>query len=142
MALNTNQLYSETTRGALPRIQPAEGPGSVVVKQFAQGSGTLSAGCPVYINASGFVAKLAPGGTAHATAPVAEQVHGIIWPSDVTLDADEEVHGTVMLRGQAHLDDIATAHGTAADNANFLLSLRNPVTSYRGIHIDGLTLAK
>lgn len=143
MALQTNELYSEATRGALPRIQPEGGPGAVVVKQFKTGSGTLPVGCPLYIEAaSGFMVKLAPGGTAHSSATVVEQIHAIVWPTDVLLDGSGEVHGTVMLKGQVHLEDMAVAHGTASNNANFLLSCRNPITAYRGIHIDGLTLAK
>lgn len=141
MPLQTNELYSENSRAALLRIQPAEGPGSVVVKAFASGSGTLPIGCPVYVNTSGTWAKLVPGGTAHATAPAAEVVAGIVVGKDVVL-AGSEVLGTVMLRGSAHLDDIATAHGTAATDAQFLLALRNPKTRLAGLFIDGLTLAQ
>jgi hypothetical protein len=142
MALQTNELYSENSRAALLRIQPAEGPGSVVVKAFASGSGTLPIGCPVYVNTSGTWAKLAPAGTAHASAPAAEIVTGIVVGKDVVLNAGGEVLGTVMLRGSAHLVDIAAAHGTAANNANFLTALRNPKTRLAGISIDGLTLAQ
>ena len=142
MALQTNELYSETTRGALPRVQPAEGPGAVMTRAFASGSGTLAVGCPVYINASGYVAKLAPAGTAHATAPAAEIVCGIVWPAAVTLNGSGEVLGTVMLKGSAHLEDVGTAHGTSITDANFLLALRNPKTRLAGITIEGLTLAQ
>lgn len=145
MTLQTNELYSENSRGAMPRVEPAEGPGSLVVRQFKTGTGTLTAGTPVGIeSASGFMVKLAPAGTAHATAVDAEVMVGVVWPADVTLNGSGEVHGTVMMRGQANLDDLATALGVAVPvvDANLLLALRNPKVRNTGLHIDGLTIAK
>lgn len=146
MTLQTNELYSEATRGALPRIQPAPGPGSVVVKQFKAGNITLPVGCPVYFEtASGFAVLSVPNGNA---ANNVEQIHGIVWPSAVTLHASNEVHGTVMIRGQIHVDDALVAGGlgvmptgaTTPTLANWRTSMRASVTAYRGIHFDGLTL--
>jgi hypothetical protein len=147
MALQVNQLYSETTRGALPRIQPHDGPGSVVVKQFKTGSGTLPVGCPIYIEtASGFAVLSVPAGTVTNNV---EQIHGIVWPDAVTLNGSGEVHGTVMMKGQIHVDDVLLAgglgtmptSGTTPTLAHWLLSLRSVHTAQRGLHIDGLTLA-
>lgn len=144
MALANNDLYpAETTRGAQIRVQPAEGPGALVVKQFASNVGAviLPAGCPVYADATtGFWAKIVPAGTPHASATAIEQVQGIVWPTDIQTVNGSEVLGTVMLRGSAHIDDVATAFG--GSTANFLLACRNPVTRYRGIFLEGLTLAK
>lgn len=144
MALNPNDLYpAETTRGAQIRVQPAEGPGALVVKQFAANGSApiLPAGCPVYADATtGFWAKIVPSNTAYSTATAIEQVQGIVWPTDIQLHATNEVLGTVMLRGSAHIDDVATAFG--GSTANFLWCCRNPVTRYRGIFLEGLTLAK
>lgn len=153
MTLETHELYSESTRGPLPRIQPDEGPGAVVVRTFATAAGAdlLKVGCPVYIDAtSGHVKRVVPAGTAHASATVVEQIHGIIWPSDVKLDATNEVLATVMFKGSIHIDELTSALnadaagtlGTTTPTANQLLAYRNPVTRYRGIHIEGLTQAK
>lgn len=146
MALQTNELYSEATRGALPRIQPAPGPGSVVVKQFKTGSVTLPIGCPVYFEtASGFAVLSVPAGTPSNNV---EQIHGIVWPSPVTLHASGEVHGTVMIRGQIHVDDALVAGGlgvmptgaTTPTLASWRTSMRASITAYRQINFDGLTL--
>lgn len=145
MALNPNDLYpAETTSGAQIRVQPAEGPGALVVKQFAANGAApiLPAGCPVYADSTtGFWAKIVPAGTTtYAAATAIEQVMGIVWPKDIQLHATNEVLGTVMLRGSAHIDDVATAFG--GSTANFLTACRNPSTRFRGIFLEGLTLAK
>lgn len=141
MTLQTNELYSQATQSPEPRIQPAEGPGAVVTKQFASGSGTLAVGTPVSVTAAGLMTKIVPAGTAHAstTATHIETIYGIVYPTAVTLNGSGEVHGQVMLMGSAHREDIETAMGGAS--ANLLLCLRNPFVRYRGLHIDGLTLA-
>lgn len=141
MALITNELYSQTSRAALPRIQPAEGPGSVVARSFKAGTAqTLVVGTPLYIDANGEMVKLAPGATAHATAPVTETPVAFVWPTDVVTHGTLEVLGTVMLKGQIHVDDVATAMG--GSSANLLHNLRNPKVRYAGLHIDGLTIAQ
>jgi hypothetical protein len=148
MALNPNDLYpAEVTRGTQLRVQPAEGPGALVVKTFAANGAApiLKAGTAVYADATtGFWAKVVPAGTAYASATAVEQVMGIIWPTDIQTHATNEVLGTVMLRGSAHVDDVATAMSIAVPlvDANTLLCFRNPVTRYRGIFLEGLTLAK
>lgn len=144
MALNTNELYSRQTQTPEPRIQPAPGPGAVVVKQFAGGTAaTLLPGTPVYVNSSGLVLKTVPAATAHAsitdTSP--DSVYGIVWPTAVVTAASGEVQGTIMIRGSVHLEDVATALGVAADSATLLNVLRHPNLRKRGLHIDGLTLA-
>jgi hypothetical protein len=141
MTLLTNELYSSNTRGPLPRIQPAEGPGSVVARVFKAGTAeTLEVGTPLYVDANGEMVKLVPGATAHATAPVTETPVAFIWPTAVTTHGTLTVHGTVMLKGQIHVDDVATAMG--GSSANLLHNLRNPKVRYAGLHIDGLTIAQ
>lgn len=144
MALANNDLYpAEVTRGTQIRVQPNEGPGALVPKTFAANGAApiLAAGTPVYADATtGFWAKIVPAGTAYASATAIEQVQGIVWPTAIQTHATDEVIGTVMLRGSAHIDDVATAFG--GSTANFLLACRNPVTRYRGIFLEGLTLAK
>lgn len=149
MALNPNDLYpAEVTRGTQLRVQPAEGPGALVVKQFAANGAApiLKAGTAVYADIStGFWAKTVPGGAAYTLPPAAvETVQGIVWPTDIQLHATNEVLGTVMLRGSAHVDDVCTAMSIAVPlvDANTLLSFRNPMTRFRGIFLEGLTLAK
>lgn len=140
MALQTNELYSESTRGALPRIHPEEGPGAVVTRAFAAGTALLPIGMPMTVNSSGFLTPIVPAGTAHASATAIEQLHCIIWPAPVQLVAGGEVLGVVMLKGSIHVDDLATAFG--GSTANLLTALRNPVTRNRGLYIEGLTIAQ
>lgn len=148
MALNTNELYSRVTVDPhRKRIQPAEGPGSVVVAQFDTGTAeTLPVGTPVYVKSTGFVAKIVPAGNAHAgmAATDDEAIYGFIYPSPVTVSTTDQVHGTVMIKGQIHVDEVEAIRAAgflASSNANLLICLRNPIVRYRGLHIDGLTLS-
>jgi hypothetical protein len=152
MALANNDLYSETTRAALGRIQPASGPGAVTAKPFAASSGaaaTLAIGTPLAVNTSGFMIKLVPAGTATVTVNAtpatyfAEQVYAIVWPAAVTIAASggSEVVGSVMLRGSVGLKEVCDGLGVAVTDANTLLALRNPIVRERGIFIDDLTLS-
>lgn len=140
MALQTNQLYAEASRGPLKRIQPAEGPGAVTVRLFKTGSGTLPVGTPVYVEAaSGFVVKIDPSVALGAT----NAVFGIVWPSDVTLNGSGEVHGTVMERGSVHYDEIRAVQVAAViggTEQQLKDVLRQPANRERGIYIEGLTL--
>jgi hypothetical protein len=129
------------------RVQPAEGPGALVVKTFASNAGApiIKAGAAVYADATtGFWAQMVPSNTAYATAPAIEKVMGIVWPTDIQTVNGSEVLGTVMLRGSAHVEDVATAMGIAVPivDANTLSCFRNPETRFRGIFLEGLTLAK
>lgn len=155
MALAANDLYSESTRGPLTRIQPAAGPGSALAKPFAADAGgsevVLAVGTPVAVNTSGLMVKLTPAGntaTVVNTTPAtyfAEQVYGIVWPAPVTIKASGggEVVGTVMLRGSVAYGDLFVAMGSPTSTAltNLLLCLRNPIVRERGIHIDDLALS-
>lgn len=146
MALNTNELYSRVTTSPLPRIQPAEGPGAVQVRQFAGGTAeTLPIGTPVYCNGSGLVAKIVPAGTAHASVAntSAEAIFGFVYPYPVTTAASGEVHGTVMTKGSVQYEDvlaIQTAGTIASTETNLKLCLRHPIVRYRDLHIAGLDL--
>ena len=42
------------------------------------------------------------------------RVRGIVWPSAIEITTAGEVIGTIMLRGEAHRDDLQSAGGTAA----------------------------
>lgn len=143
MTLNVNQLYSESSRGPLPRIQPAAGPGALMAKTFAGGTAeTLPIGTPVYVvAATGFFAKCVP----TATPGVSAQIYGIVYPAPVITAASGEVIGTVMLKGSIHYREIyalgaggggAVLAGTDQEIADLC---RQPSNVERGIHIDGLT---
>lgn len=148
MALATNELYSESSRGPLPRIQPAEGPGAVTNRAFAAvaGAPTLPVGTPIYIAAAtGLANKIVPGALA-----ATNDIWGIVWPEAIKL-ADTgggEVLGRVMEKGSIHYKDIealsvsATPAGTVL--AGTLQQLkdccRKPSNRTRGIVIEGLDL--
>lgn len=139
MALITNDLYSETTRGPLKRIQPDQGPGAVVQREFAAGSaGTLPVGTPVYVvAATGLLAKVVPGALS-----AVNDIHGIVYPADVVLNGTDEVLGTVMLKGMVHYEEIEAlrAAGTLAGTAQQVKDMcRKPSNITRGIFVEGLS---
>lgn len=141
MALNTNELYSQTSRGPLPRIQYAAGPGAVKVVTFAGGTAeTLPLGTPVFVAAAtGFVAKLIPGS---ATAEQTE-VWGFVCGHEVATAASGEVLGTIMVKGSIHYADvraIQVAGTLAGSEANLQAALRKPIVRERGLVIEGLDL--
>ena len=141
MALATNQLYSETTRGPLPRIEPAKGPGAVTVRTFAGVTGaTLPIGCPCYVEAAtGLLKKIVPGANA-----ATNLIFVIVWPAPRVLAATGSAHlGAVMEKGSLHHEgpDALRAAGTLAGTAQQLKdNCRQPSNRERGIVIEGLTL--
>lgn len=145
MTLQDNDLYSETSRGPLPRIQPRTGPGAVTRRMFKQGTGTLPIGTPCYVEAAtGFLVKIDPS----AALGVTNDVYAIVWPAPVTLASGNEVLATVMEAGAIHYDDIAPLSVNYTPAGTTLLGtlqqlkdvLRKPSNRTRGIIIEGLDL--
>lgn len=139
MALQNNDLVAgPTTRGPLPRVHPAQGPGASVAVLFAAGTALLAPGTPVYkAAATGFVTKLDPS----SVTAEHKEIYGVVWPHEVQLLAGGEVHGVIMTRGSVNYDDLEAlrAAGTLAGTAQQLKDvLRNDLHRQRGIHIEGL----
>ena len=141
MTLATNNLYSESTRGPLKAIQPAEGPGAVDKVAFTGVSGapTLPVGTPAYLVAvTGLYSKCIPSGTLDAT----NDIYGIVWPADITLgDTSVEVLGTIMIRGAvdfAVLEALRAASVLASTNQHLKDMCRKPSNRERGIRIENL----
>lgn len=105
MTLATNNLYSESTRGPIPHIQPDEGPGAVGQVAFSgvAGTPTLPIGTPLTLDpATGLYGKIAAGASA-----VGNDIYAIVWPAAVTLGGvNVEVLGTVMFRGEVDFNHI------------------------------------
>lgn len=140
MALITNDLYSESSRGPLKRIQPNNGPGAVVVREFAAGTAeTLEVGTPCYIEAAtGRLKKIVPG----ASLVAANDTQAVVWPKDIVTDASSEVLGTVMLKGMVNFEELEAlrAAGKLAGTAQQLKDcMRRPEVLNRGIFVEGLT---
>lgn len=141
MALANNDLYSESTRGPLPRIQPRNGPGASVRRAFAAVAGgpTLPIGTPCYVEAAtGLLKKIVPGALA-----ATNDIYAIVWPAAITLDATNSVLGNVMEAGSIHFDELEAlrAAGTLAGTAQQLKDVcRKPSNRTRGIIIEGLDL--
>jgi hypothetical protein len=139
MALKDNQLYSENTRGALPAIEPANGPGAVVTRTFTAGTDTLPVGMPVcVILTTGLLEVVSP-----ETAGQTQVVYGFVYQTDIVRTAGVEVLGTVMIKGSidysviaAHLLQLAPATEVQLKDM-----LRKPGVEDRGLFIDGLTKA-
>lgn len=141
MAIQTNQLYSESTRGPLPAIQPDQGPGSVVVRTFGAGSDTLPVGIPVCIvPATGLLDVCDPDQVSNNLHEL--EVAGFVYPAPIVRSASGEVLGTVMLKGSIHYD-VIVAHLTQLTGTAQQLKdmLRKPAVRERGLFIDGLTKA-
>lgn len=141
MALQTNELWNQATRGPLKKIQPANGPGAVTVRSFTAvaGAPTLPVGTPLYVDlATGFLTKIAVGANG-----VTNDIYAIVWPIDVKLDASFEVLGTVMEKGAIHFSEIEALQ-TATVLGGTLQQLkdncRKPANRERGIMIEGLDL--
>lgn len=138
MALQQNLLYSETTRGPLKAVQPAEGPGAVDKVAFASGSGTLPVGTPVYMSVStGLYAKCVTDAALGAT----NDIYGIVWPADITLNASGEILGTIMTRGAvdfAELEALRAASVLAGTLQQLKDVCRKPSNRTRGIHIENI----
>lgn len=146
MALQTNELYSQSSQQPVVRMQPAPGPGSIYRGIFAAGTAKLLAGCPVFVDAAtGFLARLVPGS---ATAQETE-VFGFVWIEPVQLLAGGEVMGNVMIRGAIPVDEVliqrnaadATVPGSAVAGTPQQLydALRKPIVRERGLVIEGLS---
>lgn len=140
MAIVTNQLYSESTRGPLPAIQPDQGPGSVVVRTLAAGTaGTLPVGTPLVVTlASGLLAKAVPGAALDAT----NDIFAIVYPSPIVLDGTNEILGTVMLKGSvdfALLESLRAAGSIAGTAQQLKDCCRRPSVNARGLFFDNLT---
>lgn len=139
MALATNNLYSQSTRGPLPHMQPAEGPGAVSQVAFANVAGgpTLPIGTPVYLEvATGLYKKIVPGALA-----ATNDIYGFVWPQAITLDATGEVLGTIMMKGEVdfvYMEELRAA-GTLAGTAQQLKDVfRKPSNRERGIVVKNL----
>lgn len=139
MALQQQEYYTTTSRGALPRLQPAEGPGSVVIVPFNAGTAKLrNAGLAVYMELATGVVDILDGagtvGTEDAT------LFGILL-HPVNSHASDDVLCSVMIRGEAHYDDVwaaATPTEYGSDAAQFREILRNAAVRNAGLHISGL----
>ena len=62
-------------------------------------------------------------------------IRGIVWPAPIKILAAGEVIGTIMLRGEAHRDDLVSDGGTSGQ---LDVALRTLVRE-KGIDIVGLT---
>jgi hypothetical protein len=140
MTLATNNLYSQATRGPIPHVQPAEGPGSVGQVAFAAGTGTLPIGMPVNMSVStGLYAQIAAGAAA-----TGNDIYGIVWPAAITLNASGEVLGTVMLKGEVdfnHILQLRTEEAIVSANTSVqqLKDIcRKPSNQTRGISFKNL----
>lgn len=128
MALNPRELFDSETRSAFPRTIAER----VAVKEFGQGSGTLSVMAPLAFNTSTnkWVPFEVSGSNGTGT------IKGFVWPDEIVLDSDEEVLGQVLLRGILHEDDVLAAT-TEADGGTRTALRSGP----RGLGLDvqGLT---
>lgn len=140
MALQSNPLYTETTRGPLPRIQPDNGPGAIRTVQIAAGGAvTYPAGTMFYIAvATGLATLIVPTAAIGAT-----NVIDCVLLSPITFTGAGEIIAPVMVRGAIHFDEVealrvAGVYG-GATAAQMRDVCRQPDVRRRGIVIEGLT---
>lgn len=139
MALVTNELYSESTRGPLPAIQPADGPGSVVVRTFTSASDVLPVGTPVcLVPTTGHLDICDPDQVSTNLHEL--EIFGIVYPAAITRSGSGEVLGTVMLKGSIDFSVIkALQTQLTGSDQNLIDLVRNPNVRLRGLFIDGIT---
>ena len=139
MAIQDNQLYSENSRGALPAIQPASGPGAVVTRTFNAAADVLAVGTPVCVVLTTGLCDICDTDSANAWEQV---VYGFVYPAAITRAAGGEMLGTVMIKGSIDYD-VVLATNTALTGTEQELQdmLRKPGVEDRGLFIDGLVKA-
>lgn len=148
MALETNELYSSTTQGKFPRIQP-EGPAGVQPKTFDEAAAgeavVLPVGLPVCYNTA--TASWVPYIDGVGAGTNKERViRGFVYPREITIPANgsgQEAIGNVMLRGQISYDDIVAATAAYSTTVtNLATNLRGiagePSLRELGLHVQGL----
>lgn len=141
MAIQTNQLYSESSRAGLPAIQPAAGPGAVITRTFTAAADTLPVGMPVCIvPTTGLIDVCDPDQTSTNLHEL--EVYGFVYPAPITRSAGGEVLGTIMVKGSIDYSVVA-AHLTQLTGSAQQLKdmLRRPAVQEGGLFIDGLTKA-
>ena len=147
MAINQQEYYQETSRGALPRLQPAEGPGAVVVKTWKAGTAALrNAGTAVYLDTTDGTVDIVDFDASAGTDPGI--VYGFLLHPINSLGAggSNDVACSIMIRGEAHYADIAAAatraqYGVSDDAAGSALirtGLRAAALRDKGLYISGL----
>lgn len=144
MTLATNDLYTESTRGPLKRIQPANGPGAVRTRAFAGGTLLLPVGTACYVvAATGFLAPI----DGNAALGVTNDIYAIVWPAPVQLVSGSEVLGVVMEMGAIDFEELEAIRlldvfgAVAGATAQKLKDIcRKPSNRERGIIIEGLDL--
>lgn len=129
MALNPNELWQSAAGegGGLRFFPEVNQP-----KEFAQGLLVLAKGTAVTYNTSTGKWQVFDADGMNGT----NLVKGFVWPDDITLDADEEVLGQVMLTGRVHIADIPLVSGQynlAELSANLQANARGI-----GIIVEGL----
>lgn len=140
MSFADNQLYSQTTRGPLPAIQPDMGPGAVVTRTFGSGTDLLPVGMPVcVVPSTGFLDVCDPDEATNAWEKV---LYGFVYPAPIQRVSGKEVLGTVMLKGSIPYSVLEAIRGQISGTEQELKDmLRKPAVQAQGIFIDGLTKA-
>lgn len=142
MALVNNDLYSESTRSPLAAIQPDQGPGAVVVREFtAPGTvDTLPVGFPVcVVPTTGLVDGCDPDQTSTNLHEL--EVFGFVWPTPIVRSSTSDtVIGTVMVKGSLPYS-VISAHLTQLTGTEQQLKdmLRKAAVQSKGLTIEGLT---
>ena len=121
MALASNELYSSTTRGALPNFAVGS-PDGIKVVNFANSAGaeTIAPMTPVAYDTSTNNWKVWTDGGANGTGDIRGFLIGTEYGADpvtgITLDATDEVIGTVMIDGTIDYNSIVLPSGETENN--------------------------
>lgn len=133
MAIEKQNLLSERTQDAYPRIRPSDEPGAVQTRTFTENLGTIPVGTPLVFDAAvGNAGQVRPWLDADTALPII----GFVYPRDVVTDASNEVLGTVMMKGRISIEDILVA--STQTDATLIAQLKKPEVRYAGLHIEGL----
>lgn len=135
MAIEKQNLLSERTQNAFPRIAPSDAPGAVQPRTFTESAGaeTLKVGTPlVFDNAAGNTGQLRPWVDGDAGA---RDIVAFVYDRDVVLHATNEVLGNAMFHGTIHHDDVQLNGQT---QGTLDTALKAAALRLAGLYIDGL----
>lgn len=128
MALETNELFSEQTRAAFPRIDPVH----VYSKKLSAitGAPELAVGTPMAFDtaADDWVPWVDGGANGTGT------IRAFVYPDAIATSATEEVLGQLMVAGTIHGADVVDRY---ADQATLDAALKAGL-SERSLYVTGL----
>lgn len=141
MALNANELYSEVSRIAHPRLRPSPDGTMVAKVGNLTAAPLLPIGTPMAFNTSTLEWMPFTQGGSNDSAVI----RGFVYGKTIQVHATDEVLGVIMFRGRVHRDDVNTAAMlvvltayAAVTEAELDTALKAATMRTYGLDLDGI----